>query len=223
MNKNPALIVFLKFPEKGNVKTRLAADFGDEFAVQFYKLCLEKLINDIKLNLVGIIDIFLFCSNDDEIPLLKEWLGEGFRYKVQSGTDLGKRMVNAFDEIFKYGYNQSILTGTDIPDLNTKLILESFQLLNNYDVILGPSDDGGYYLIGMKQLYPEIFQNVNWSSDKVFSETINRVETEKLTYYPMEALIDIDNKEGLKKWLAHQNNKPDIQLVKLITERLPGE
>ncbi len=104
--ENKALIVFLKYPEKGKVKTRLAKDFDESFATEFYKLCVEKLISDIKAHLLIKVDIYIFCSNEVEIESVKNWLGIDFIYKFQSGHNLGMKMQNAFKEVLNQDINR---------------------------------------------------------------------------------------------------------------------
>ncbi len=220
--KSRALIIFLKYPENGKVKTRLAKDFDESFATEFYKLCVEKLIIDIKTHLIIKIDIYIFCSSREEIEPVKKWLGNEFIYKFQNGHNLGKKMQNAFEEVFKSEYKQAVIIGTDIPELNSEIIFESFEQLDKYDSVIGPSSDGGYYLLGIKQIHPELFREINWSTHQVLNETLQKINNLKISYYLMGKLTDIDTANDLHEWMKNINGTPDESLIKFTKEYLAG-
>ncbi len=215
-----ALIVFIKYPTNGNVKTRLAADYDETFATEFYKLCVEKIINEFKSDILTGTDIHIFCSSIKEIDQTKQWLGEEFIYKFQFGKDLGMRMQNAFGEVFQMGYKEVVIIGTDIPELNIEIINNSFNLLNKFDSVIGPSQDGGYYLLGIKQNQPEIFDGVNWSTGQVLNETIQRLNSQNFSFYLLEKLIDVDTAEDLTCWVQSQGNNSDESLVNFVKSYL---
>jgi len=187
----------------GKVKTRLAKFYGDNFASGFYKLCVEKLIEDFK-NTLPEMNSYIFCSDKNETRQVKKWLGESFLYFHQSGNNLGERMKNAFEKTFDKGYDNAIIIGTYIPGINSNLVIKSFKLLDKYDCVIGPSSDGGYYLLGIKKKYPYLFENINWSTGTVLSDTIKKLKSKKLTYFLLEELIDIDTADDLKDWFGSQ-------------------
>ncbi|UCH66618.1 MAG: TIGR04282 family arsenosugar biosynthesis glycosyltransferase [Ignavibacterium sp.] len=199
------------------MKTRLAKDVGHDFAVSFYKVCAEHTFNEILKLKENSIAPFLFCSDENEIDEVKKWSNDKFRYYPQLGNDLGERMLNAFNKVFDEGYKKVILVGTDVPGINAKLISKALAHLENYDCVVGPSEDGGYYLIGLNSATPNLFDGISWSTDLVFSKTVETLETENHSYLVLEKLIDVDTIDDLKKW--RNNNKSLISnSVKEILE-----
>jgi uncharacterized protein len=213
-----ALIIFLKYPEVGKVKTRLAKVYNETFATEFYRLCVEKLIRDLRENFLSETNVFLFCSDDQDIPKLKKWLGNDFICKPQEGFDLGKRMENAFTQVFNSGCEQAIIIGTDIPDINSEIIKDAFGLLNKYDFVIGPSKDGGYYLLGMNKNHPGIFEGINWSTNEVLGETIQKLNYQNFTYILLPELIDVDTSNSLEEWVKHKKDDPGNSLVRYVIQ-----
>ena len=119
---------------------------------------------------------------------------------MQNGDDLGARMSNAFRQAFIKGYEQVVLIGSDCYDLDESQISEAFAALHQKQVAIGPAHDGGYYLVGMNDFYPSLFQNKNWSSETVFSETISSIEQENISYHKLEQLSDIDDLQDLMRY-----------------------
>jgi rSAM/selenodomain-associated transferase 1 len=200
LDNHNAIIVFARLPVKGKVKTRLAKDVGTDFAASFYKVCADHTFNEIlKLKEKGIVP-FLFCSDENEIDGVKNWSNNKFKYYSQQGNDLGERMLNAFNMVFDAGYRKIILVGTDVPGITADLMNHALDYLENYDCVVGPSEDGGYYLIGLSTVLPNLFDGIAWSTDLVFGKTVEKLENEYKSYFLMEKLIDIDTKEDLDDW-----------------------
>ncbi len=124
-------------------------------------------------------------------------LPKKFTKKVQSGNDLGERMCNAFNDIFELGYEKIIIIGTDCHELNPEILNNSFEKLDETDFVLGPANDGGYYLLGMKKLHEKVFQNKEWSTENVASETTDDIQKLGLSYFQTERLNDIDTEKDL--------------------------
>jgi len=197
---NDAIIVFARLPIEGKVKTRLAKDLGIDFATSFYKVCAEHTFDEI-LNLEkSEISPFLFCSEESEFDDVKNWSKNKFKYYSQQGYNLGERMLNAFITVFDAGFRNIILVGTDTPEISAELMNEALDHLKNYKCVIGPSDDGGYYLIGLNSSLDNLFDGIEWSTDTVFSNTIAKLEEGNHSYFVMEKMIDIDTKEDLQKW-----------------------
>lgn len=186
-----ALIIFTRNPELGKVKTRLAKSVGDESALKIYKFLLKHTVEITeKLN----VDKYVFYSENmhrDDI-----WNPDIFRKKLQTGNDLGERMKNAFSEIFGMGYEKAIIIGTDMFDLNQKDLETAFNALETTPFVIGPATDGGYYLLGMKELNSEIFQNKNWGTSTVLEATLKDLKDEK--HILLEERNDIDYYEDVK-------------------------
>ncbi len=199
-----AVIVFLKVPEKGKVKTRLSKSFDNDFVVNLYKgFVLDTLA---ALQTTAEIKLYFWPSNKEEI--LREWLGNGYAFCRQKGEDLGQRMANAFGEMFNSGYDTVLLLGTDIPEITHHIIELAFKELKTHDAVIGPSSDGGYYLIGFDStgFSSEIFQDIQWSTRRVFNQTMSAVDKTGLRCKCLPELNDIDTREDLKM-LADQVRK----------------
>lgn len=191
------LFVFVRNPELGKVKTRLAATIGEQKALEIYTFLLNHIKNTTQ-NLPY--DKAVFYS--EEIQCHDIWDPENYQKYVQKGTDLGLKMQQAFTTIFNKGYKKAVIVGSDLPDLQEKHIVEAFQQLDNNDVVLGPAKDGGYYLLGMKKMHSKIFQNKNWGTDSVRAETVK--DLEKVSVHLLAELRDVDVIEDIE-------NHPDFK------------
>ena len=190
-----ALIVFARKPELGKVKTRLAATIGDERALEIYVLLLE---HTRSLLAAADCDPHIFLTSLHEDPF---W--NGFEKHLQDGKDLGERMHHAFERLLNRGYEKVLIIGSDCPKLTESHISEAFRCLNHCDVVIGPARDGGYYLLGMKQIYHELFVNKKWSTDTVFADTLFSIGEAGLSYVEMEVLSDVDEEGDIPEgWIA---------------------
>lgn len=188
-----ALIIFTRNPELGKCKTRLAKTIGDEGALEIYKYLLQHtatISKDIKA------DRYVFYS--ETINKEDLWDTGIFRKKLQKGEDLGARMQNAFAELLELGYEKVAIIGSDLLDLDAKDVNQAFEQLDHHDVILGPAQDGGYYLLGMKHLYPKLFSNKHWGSSTVFTDTIQ--DLQNVDVHLLKELNDIDTFEDIKDY-----------------------
>lgn len=190
MNSNNLIITFTRNPELGKVKSRLAKSIGEASALDVYKLLLkhtESVLRDLDC------DKAVYYSV--KVRAHDIWDSKIFQKHQQIGDDLGKRMYHAFENGFKNGYKKIIIVGSDLYDLNTKLIEVAFQELDNHDNVIGPAEDGGYYLLGMKTLNKSIFNIKNWGSETVYKQTVSKLNRNSL--YVLETLNDIDYVEDL--------------------------
>lgn len=196
-----ALLIFTRNPELGKVKTRLAKSVGDESALKIYKFLLKHTV-EITENLN--VDKYVFYSENihrDDI-----WNPDIFRKKLQNGADLGERMENAFSEIFGMGYEKAIIIGSDMFDLNKNDLETAYAALEATPFVIGPATDGGYYLLGMKELKPEIFQNKDWGTSTVLEATLKDLSGTK--YLLLEERNDVDYYEDIKNVDAFQQFLP---------------
>jgi uncharacterized protein len=189
MYKN-ALIIFVRNPVLGKVKTRLAATIGNEKALQVYIHLLQHT-KSITQNLLA--TKFVFYA--DEINTNDIW--NDYEKKLQSGNDLGKRMENAFTQLFSEGYKSVCIIGSDCYELTTEIIEEAFEKLNSIDVVIGAAKDGGYYLLGMNNSTKKLFSNVEWSTAKVFSQTMQLINEQKLSRFTLPLLNDVDEEKDI--------------------------
>lgn len=187
------LIIFIKNPEIGKVKTRLAKTIGNQKALEVYQLLQERTK---KVSLGVNARRFLFYSNS--IAQNDGWIEQEFEKLLQADGNLGERMIDAFRAAFAAGMEKAIIIGSDCFDITPELIELAYQKLNNADVVIGPANDGGYYLIGMKNLDVGLFQDIEWSTESVFRDTVSKVKKAAFTYETLPTLIDIDTEDDLK-------------------------
>lgn len=191
MHKN-LIITFTRNPELGKVKTRLAKGIGETSALEIYKFLLEHTKNVLsKLDCDKAVYYSVKIRENDI------WDSEVFSKHQQFGDDLGARMQNAFDNGFKKGYEKIIIVGSDLYDLNTEIINQAFKKLDTNDNVIGPAEDGGYYLLGMKTLNPSVFDIENWGTETVYKQTVSKLTS---SLYVLETLNDIDYVEDLKPY-----------------------
>ena len=193
MNSRPLLLVFLRAPVLGKVKTRLAATLGKERALVIYKRLLQHTIEEgAKLG----VDRQAWYS--DDIPPNEPCAVLGYSVHQQIGADLGERMQRAFDNGFVNGHGPIIIIGTDLPQLSEALLREALKALGTHDAVIGPANDGGYYLLGLRKPCAELFQGKTWSTDTGFKRTTADLERLGRTWEALPELIDIDTEADLE-------------------------
>jgi len=188
------LIVFLKYPEPGKVKTRLAREIGNAEAADLYRGFVETILENTKS---GSYDRVLFYSPLDRVGEFIKWLGPEEVLSPQDGKDLGERLQNAFSKVFDRGVKKVVAIGTDSPFIDESTIKEAFAELEENDCVVGPSKDGGYYLLGLSVQTTELFKDIQWSTSVVFDQTLKRAEDSGLKICLMENGYDIDTYEDL--------------------------
>ncbi|MDQ2862429.1 MAG: TIGR04282 family arsenosugar biosynthesis glycosyltransferase [Bacteroidota bacterium] len=188
----PALIIFVRNPVLAKVKTRLAASLGNEKALEIYKMLLAHT-NTISKNLEA--DKYIFY--EDFINTNDIWQNDTYRKELQHGTNLGDRMKNAFDNLFKNGYEKVIIIGSDCYELTNDILNDAFYQLTKNDIVIGPANDGGYYLLGMNQFIPELFKDKKWSSESVYTDTVNQVKKINKKFYNLPLLSDVDEEKDI--------------------------
>lgn len=193
MKDKKLLLIFVKNPEKGTVKTRLAKTIGDEKAYQTYLKLLDFTI-EVADNVRAEKQIW-YSSFIDETDGLG---GSDFQKKLQDGENLGERMLHAFKNGFEEHFEKSVIIGSDCPGISAEIIEAAFVSLNRNEVVIGPSEDGGYYMLGMRKLIPEVFKDISWSTETVLSETEKILKAKDLSYSKLPTLNDIDTEEDLR-------------------------
>jgi len=192
--KKSALIIFQKNAVLGKVKTRLSVDVGDVVAMEIYQE-LVRHTHEVCKNVE--VQKFLFFS--DFISDDTSEYGTDYQFEVQAGNDLGSRMANAFGRIFSKGYEKIVILGTDCGELESRILAEAFELLENHEVVIGPASDGGYYLLGMKKLIVDLFVDIPWSTEKVLFLTMEKLENKSISYDLLKTLSDVDRIEDWEK------------------------
>ena len=215
MSADSAIIIFAKFPEEGKVKTRLAKDKGPYFATEFYRVCAEHIISEVKKLNNNNFTSYVYCYSNSQIEMISRWLGKELIVRSQIDGDLGERMSNSFNEVFQAGFLKAIIIGTDVPDINSDLINSAASKLDENDLVIGPSLDGGYYLLGMNRLVSEIFRDIQWSTSLVLQSTLNKIKSLELKAGLLEELIDIDTENDLLNWMktCNDENNPIYKFV----------
>jgi hypothetical protein len=190
--KTNVLIIFTRNPELGKVKTRLAKTIGNEKTLEVYR---DLLSHTMKVTQIVDCDKFVFYDNSIEPNDI--WSNAIYEKRMQFGVDLGAKMQNAFQELFNLGYKNCVIVGSDLFDLQAKHIIETFDKLENNDAVIGPAEDGGYYLLGLKKIIPNIFFDKKWGTETVFSDTMKDLYAYSVDF--LEILNDIDTAEDLEK------------------------
>jgi rSAM/selenodomain-associated transferase 1 len=194
------LIIFTRYPEAGKTKTRLIPVLGAEGAAILQRQMTEQKLAEVdKLQFFYPLSVEVHFAGGTE-QLMQEWLGSSLVYRHQSEGDLGCRMASAFQTSFVAGINAVVLIGTDCPDLKAQLIAEAFQALCQHDLVLGPALDGGYYLIGLRRLIPELFTGIPWSTAEVLPQTLKIAQRLELAVAQLPLLSDVDRPEDLSVW-----------------------
>lgn len=192
MNKENLLLIFTRNPVLGKCKTRLAAVIGDKSALEIYKFLLARtagVTRDLKVD-----KAVFYSQNVMENDI---WDSSVYVKKVQEGNDLGARMLNAFEWGFEQGYQKILIIGSDLYDLSSEDLEKAFEALDNSDFVIGPASDGGYYLLGMKQLKKELFRNKIWGKASVLEATLQDLKNESL--HLLEVRNDVDLYEDIKE------------------------
>lgn len=199
------ILFFVKHPASGRVKTRLAEHIGRDIAIELYKSFVADTLRT--LHTMGVNFKIVFYPPDAENQFQK-WLGEGYSYSPQIGKNLGQRMKNAFLQAFSDGSESAIIIGSDSPDLPNEYLKLGFKALETNDVVVGPSSDGGYYLIGfVKEAFlPDVFEGITWSSSDVFEQTLNILKKHNQRVYLLPQWHDVDTLTDLKSLVRRNKN-----------------
>ena len=189
-NTKALLLIFMRNPELGKCKTRLAASIGDKNALDLYKFLLLHTHNITKELKV------------DKQVCYSDFLGEndiwdtGYEKSIQVGNDLGERMANAFRAGFEQDYKKIVIIGSDMYDLDEENLKTAFKALETHDYVIGPALDGGYYLLGMNTFDPVLFKGQDWGTDTVLQKTLMNLEKKK--YFLLDPKNDIDHYGDIK-------------------------
>ena len=194
------VIIFTRYPEAGKTKTRLIAELGAEGAAELQRAMAEHAIGAVR-ELAKTRPISIEVRYQGGSPsLMRRWLGTDVLYREQNGNDLGDRMLGAFDEAFRDGAGHVLVMGTDCPGITAQILEKGFQKLERNDLVLGPAADGGYYLIGLNRVYPELFSTIPWGTENVLDLSLEIARLEGLSTSLLDRLHDVDRPEDLDIW-----------------------
>jgi uncharacterized protein len=192
------LIIYTRFPEPGSTKTRLIPVLGAEGACRLHRQLTENIIAEIRklrTNLPMKVEVHFSGGSSEQMAA---WLGRDWDYVVQVGGDIGARMERSFEQAFRRGWNQAILIGSDLPEMTGRILREAFRRLDDHELVLGPAQDGGYYLIGLKAPRPELFGgHILWGTPEVLKKTLLTAKNLGLKSALLEKLKDVDRPEDL--------------------------
>lgn len=205
------LIIFTRYPQAGRAKTRLIPALGPEQAAELYRQMAEHTLATVRcLRARSPIAIEVRFAGGDRDRMVS-WLGADLSYREQAAGDLGDRLGQANQAAFEEGAGAVITIGTDCPELSAELLKTAFELLQEHDLVLGPATDGGYYLIGVRQFWPDLFQGIAWSTEQVLQQTLNIAARLGLTIAQLPSLTDVDRPEDLPIW--EQRPSPYLSVI----------
>jgi rSAM/selenodomain-associated transferase 1 len=193
-----------KYPAVGMVKTRLGESVGPKNAAHLYLCFLRDTVE--KVNRLGV-PFFIYYTPDDKREDFERLFGDNPSYLPQIGDDLGERLYNGFEELFRQGYYSVIALASDIPDLPEAILDESLKKLTEYNSVIGPSFDGGYYLMGLREdsASENLFRGIAWSTETVFDETMKRIMQGKISCHALAPWGDVDQIADLERLLSSED------------------
>jgi len=196
-DKKEALIVFAREPKEGKVKTRLLSDLSPRFVTRLYKAFLKDIFQMAQK--VHCDERFIYYAGQSgSTPFLEKYRRK-FRLRRQTGKDLGERMFRGFRFCLCHSFHKVIIIGTDCLTLFPKDIQSAYRALDHADCVLGPSKDGGYYLIGMKEPFSELFGQIDWSTSSVLKQTLKKAKQHKRSVKLLRLKEDIDTIASLRR------------------------
>lgn len=211
------IIIFFRSATQGQVKTRIASRIGDRNTFRLYRA----MIQDLLQNLSPLREEIIFyeaCEGKKEGINIREIVLQeitGYELRHQRGVGLGERMYNAFFDVFRDGAYKAVLIGTDIPHIDSDLLRDYMEKLEQFPVVIGPSTDGGYYLIGFRRdsLSKSIFEGVTWSTSAVLNQTLSKIHRTCIDAFVGEELLDIDHFEDLRTIFNDESLKSRVPRV----------
>ncbi len=196
MQKN-YLMVFVKNLLPGTVKTRIAKDIGMDAALEVYKELLNYTAEVVDKIEDENLDKGIYYNQ--YVELYDDWDSEKYQKHVQEGKSLGEKMLNAFTEAIERGYSKVVIIGSDSLEIEPEHIKQAYEALDKNDVVFGPAEDGGYYLLGLNNIFPALFEDKEYSHEHVLNEALDEVEKWGMSFHMLEKLNDVDTMEDLKR------------------------
>ncbi|NJL45166.1 MAG: glycosyltransferase [Leptolyngbyaceae cyanobacterium SM2_3_12] len=194
------VIVFTRYPQPGQTKTRLIPALGAEGAADLQRLMTEHLLARLRPGVDrGLFSLEVHFTGGS-LAQMQAWLGAEMSCRGQVGTCLGDRLTSAFRHNFEASLAPVIALGSDCPDIDTERVLQAVAGLHQSDLVLGPAADGGYYLIGLRRFYPQLFRHIAWGSADVLHQTTQVAKSHNLSMTFLSPLADIDRPEDLPIW-----------------------
>jgi uncharacterized protein len=214
MNREACVIMFVRSPEKGTVKTRLSAAMDEYAVLKLYRCFVLDLLRTLSR---GAFDVRICFYPADAGETMRQWLGGGYAYMAQKGDDLGKRLEAAFLKAFADGFRKVVVIGSDSPDLSDELLKEALDSLDKEDAVIGPALDGGYYLIGFRagRLLQEVFVGIEWGTPTVYASTMRVFTGHCYAVHVLPGWRDIDTYEDMRAFMREHYETPTGHLLTL--------
>lgn len=194
MSNRPTLLIFIKNPELGKAKTRLAESVGPERALKIYEALL-KHTRQLSQAVDARRMLFYSAFVDEE----DQWPSTYFFKYLQVSGGLGERMSAAFLRAFAAAGSPVLIVGSDCAQLTSAIVEDGIKALETHDFVIGPAEDGGYYLLGMRAFHPEVFQDIAWSTEEVLPQTLEIIRSNSWSHALLPVLSDIDYEEDWEK------------------------
>lgn len=204
------VIIFTRYPEPGKVKTRLIPHLGKEKAAQVHRQLTEHTLQSTRpIEQKRLVRFSLFFTGGS-LEKMVQWLGDTIFISQQKGKNIGRKMALALKSAWERGADRAVLIGSDCPSIDAELLNEAFESLHENDIILGPTYDGGYYLIGLNKKLPDgtldlLFQDISWGTSNVLQQTLQKAEGKNLSISLLKMLHDIDRPEDLEHFNHYTN------------------
>ena len=209
------LIIFTRYPEPGKTKTRLIPILGTQGAADLQRQMTEHAINRVRGFVTRRPVEMEVRYEGGNRELMEKWLGTSVSYRAQGGGDLGTRMQRAFSEAFQQGCSRVVIMGTDCPGVTGVIARAGFDLLNQFDLVLGAAEDGGYYLIGLGQEMEQLFHDMPWGTSEVRARTVEAANQLELRVVSLDLLVDVDRAEDFKVWERESSRTGEAPLPEI--------
>lgn len=214
------VLLFLRAPELGRVKSRLEKKMDAATVLRLYRCFVRDILETLTIS--GY-DILVFFTPPHRGSAVQAWLGETVSIQAQTGKTLGDKMRNAFSDVFATDVDEAVLMGSDLPDFDSRIMDASFESLKKKDVVIGPAKDGGYYLIGFRKnaFNTDLFSGIDWGTSSVFPKTMGKIDAAGLNCHVLPSRQDIDTHEDLVAFYhrGKANGLTHLKTMKLL-ERL---
>jgi hypothetical protein len=190
---------------------------GPKKAAIFYKLCAQHIAAELD-RLSGKVNKYLSFSDSSDKDEIRHWVGSRFRLTLQAQGNLGQRLEQSLRFFLEGVPGKAIIMASDVPDLSKEIMNDAINALDNHDLVIGPCNDGGYYLIGMKKPHGELFKGIAWSTDKVLEQTLKVARDQGLSVFSLITLRDIDTGDDLKEWVRSSEgiNNPILEYARTV-------
>lgn len=207
-----AVLVFVRAPQPGRVKTRLAAAVGEGAALRIYRRLAEHTMAEVRALAADDVAVRVHYAPADAGDAVRGWLGADVLYLPQAEGDLGVRMMDAFARAFSDGAEHVVIVGSDLPEVSASLLHRAFRLLDAHPAVIGPARDGGYYLLGLRGMMEGVFDGIAWSTAEVLRATLDRLHAAGVEPAMLEVLSDVDTVDDLPPgWLDQSSMDADGQ------------